>query len=132
MAICQVRILSPCAAISSFQMRIFHYLLRVNPREPVSVPPAQKWPARVFPALFGGFLGLSLLKFGNPPIMEKWVDAPGNIYEFLVGFPWPMVWAYRLLVLVGIAGLLIARPKPRAKWWLAALPIAWFVWQIIA
>ena len=33
---------------------------------------------RVFAGLFGGFLGLVLLKFGNPPIMEKWVTTPTN------------------------------------------------------
>ena len=30
----------------------------------------------IFAALFGAFLGLTLLKFGNPPITEKWVAHP--------------------------------------------------------
>src|SRR5262245_24104197 len=30
-------------------------------------------PQKVFAVVFGAFLGLCLLKFGNPPIMEKWV-----------------------------------------------------------
>src|SRR2546422_506054 len=63
---------------------------------------------RVFAALFGGFLGLSLLKFGNPPIMEKWVTSPGGFLELLLGRPWPIGWAYWLLGLVSAVGVLNA------------------------
>src|SRR6266853_5689681 len=63
---------------------------------------------RVFAALFGGFLGLSLLKFGNPPIMEKWVTFPGGFLELLLGTPWPIGWAYWLLGLVSAVGVLNA------------------------
>src|SRR6266568_3439300 len=63
---------------------------------------------RVFAALFGGFLGLSLLKFGNPPIMEKWVTSPGGFLELLLGTPWPIGWAYWLLGLVSAVGVLNA------------------------
>src|SRR6266571_6105161 len=63
---------------------------------------------RVFAALFGGFLGLSLLKFGNPPIMEKWVASPGGFLELLLGTPWPIGWAYWLLGLVSAVGVLTA------------------------
>jgi hypothetical protein len=48
----------------------------------------------VFAGLFGAFLGLTLAKFGNPPIMEKWVSAPTQFYEFVFGYPWPIAWAY--------------------------------------
>ena len=47
-----------------------------------------------------GFLGLTLLKFGNPPIMEKFVAAPANIYELVLGYPWPISWAYLALGMV--------------------------------
>ena len=63
---------------------------------------------RVFAALFGGFLGLSLVKFGNPPIMEKWVTSPGGFLELLLGTPWPIGWAYWLLGLVSGVGVLTA------------------------
>src|SRR6266567_7028917 len=63
---------------------------------------------RVFAALFGGFLGLSLVKFGNPPIMEKWVTSPAGFLELLLGTPWPIGWAYWLLGLVGVVGALTA------------------------
>ena len=56
-------------------------------------PPDELLP-RLFALAFGVFLGLSLLKFGNPPVMEKFVTAPANIYEFVLGTPWPISWAY--------------------------------------
>src|SRR5881296_1556837 len=116
----------------------------------------------LFAGLFGAFLGLALLKFGNPPIMEKWVSAPADIYEFLLGYPWPISWAYGLFILVALIGLLIARansgaprelrhgplpPRPpspipiqlergvwgeRAEKWIIWLPLAWFAWQVLA
>jgi hypothetical protein len=86
----------------------------------------------IFAGLFGAFLGLALLKFGNPPITEKWVTTPANGWEFLLGYPWPIAWAYWLLVPVGVAGIAAARWKSAAPWWLVGLPLLWLVWQFIA
>jgi len=86
----------------------------------------------IFAGLFGAFLGLALLKFGNPPITEKWVTTPANSWEFLLGYPWPIAWAYWLLVLVGLAGIAAARWKSPAPWWLIGLPLVWVVWQLLA
>ena len=80
---------------------------------------------RIFAGLFGGFLGLALLKFGNPPIMEKWVATPTEFYEFLLGYPWPIAWAYWLLMVVAAVGVAVARWRSAAPRWLMALPLAW-------
>ena len=88
--------------------------------------------ARVFAGVFGVFLGLALLKFGNPPIMEKWVAAPDTFWDFLLGYPWPITWGYGLLGLTGIAGLLAARCKTGAPTWVILLPAIWLVWEIVA
>ncbi len=87
---------------------------------------------KFFASLFGAFLGLTLLKFGNPPIMERWVETPRNIYEFVLGFPWPIIWAYWLLALVAGCGLLTARWAFQAPRWLIALPLVWLAWQFLA
>ena len=86
----------------------------------------------IFAGLFGAVLGLALLKFGNPPITEKWVTTPANGWEFLLGYPWPIAWAYWLLVPVGALGIAVARWKPVVPWWLAGLPLLWLIWQFIA
>jgi O-antigen ligase len=90
------------------------------------------WLASVFAGLFGAFLGLALLKFGNPPIMEKWVSPPTDFYEFLLGYPWPIAWAYWLLALVGAVGVAAARWRSAVPWWLIALPLIWLAWQVLA
>jgi len=87
---------------------------------------------QIFAGTFGAFLGLSLLKFGNPPIMEKWVTTPANIYEFIYAYPWPIGWAWWLLGLVAVIGLFSARWKPGTPQWLLALPLIWFGWQCVA
>lgn len=86
----------------------------------------------LFAGLFGGFLGLALLKFGSPPIFDKFTAAPANIWEFLINSPWPIVWAYRVLGVVGVVGLLVARRNVGAPRWLISLPLAWLVWQFAA
>jgi O-antigen ligase len=87
---------------------------------------------RLFAALFGAFLGLSLLKFGNPPIFERFVSPPTNGWELVFNHPWPIAWAYWSLGVVAVVGMLVARRKLPAPWWLVALPLAWFLWQCLA
>jgi len=86
----------------------------------------------VFAGVFGAFLGLSLLKFGNPPIMEKWVTRPGDIYEFVLGYPWPIEWAYWLLAAICLFGFATGRWQIPGRRWLIILPAAWFAWQLLA
>src|SRR5260370_21207399 len=86
----------------------------------------------LFTAMFGVLLGLALVKFGNPPSMERWVTAPTNIYEFVLGSPWPITWAYGLLAAVALLGLAIAKWDVRAPLWLLVLPLAWLVWECVA
>jgi O-antigen ligase len=88
--------------------------------------------ASIFAGVFGAFLGLTLLKFGNPPIMEKYVSAPTDGYEFLIGYPWPIGWGYRLLILVAILGVFVARRGPRVWRGILALPLIWLGWQCLA
>ncbi|PWU12866.1 MAG: hypothetical protein C5B50_20655 [Verrucomicrobia bacterium] len=131
--------------------------------------------AALFAGLFGAFLGLGLLKFGDPVLAEKWPQmnlpglmaesgesAPRNIYEFLLSPNWPMVWGY--FGLVGVSVIAIAsvawgrrgsgvkgqvpsvkghvpsvkrqvssvRSRGSGVNWVAALPLAWLVWEVVA
>src|SRR5438105_6938265 len=104
----------------------------MNPGAKVGAPQRGERLRLIFAGLFGGFLGLSLLKFGNPPIFETLVSVPEDVYGFLLGFPWPIGWAYRLLALVGVVGLCNARLGRRPSWWLVALPLSWLLWQIVS
>ncbi len=112
--------------------------LKAGPGSPVELPPLaaavrDSFAIRVFTACFGAFLGLALLKFGSPPIMEKWITAPAQPYEFLFFTPWPVAWGHLLLggvaVLGCVAGVWHARGTPL---WILLLPLAWFGWQFLA
>jgi hypothetical protein len=125
-------------------------------KQPTAIPSAEgrgpQYFLVAFSVIFGLFLGLCLLKFGNPPIMEKYVTQPTDIYELIFGYPWPIAWAYRLLAFVALLGIASglalrkqalerrrtagrpsaadkARPAPK---WLIALPAVWLLWEIIA
>lgn len=84
-----------------------------------------------FAALSGLFLGLALLKFGNPALLDHLVVRPGSYWEFVLQ-PWPLSWAYVFLGSLTLAGLAVANwqlPRPR---WLVLLPAAWLGWQCVA
>jgi O-antigen ligase len=87
--------------------------------------------AKVFSLLFGAFLGLALLKFGNAVIMERFIERPTNGWEWFLN-PWPFGIAYAGLTTLGLLGLFAAKwQKPRPAW-LVVLPLAWLVWQFVA
>ncbi len=99
---------------------------------PLPPPPARSPAQRLFPAVLGAFLGLALLKFGNPPILEKFNQAPTDVYQLLFGFPWPIGWAYGMLLFVGFLGLIIAVNRYRSPRWLVFLPMMWLGWVFLS
>jgi O-antigen ligase len=87
--------------------------------------------ALLFPALFGGLLGLTLVKFGNPVILGALLDLPQDPLEWVI-FAWPVSLAYGLLLGVALVGGLTI-PWRAVRWhWLAALPLVWLGWQGLA
>lgn len=110
----------------------------------------------VFTVLAGLFLGLALLKFGNPTILEESVRfiqlgaetaagdsgngqalfgqadrAPGNIYELLFQ-AWPIRWGYGLLGIVTLAGLAAGKWRVPRPHWLSLLPLVWLAWVVVS
>jgi O-antigen ligase len=86
---------------------------------------------RIFAGLFGTFLGLSLLKFGNPAVFAGLIEWPANLYEWILN-PWPMAVGYWMLGAVATYGLFVARWRRPGPAWLILLPLAWFGWQLAA
>ena len=80
---------------------------------------------------FGLFLGLALLKFGNPVILDRLIDPPKDVWEWIFQ-PWPVRWGYVLLLLIlgfGLPGIQLSRRMPK---WVLLLPFVWLLWQAIA
>lgn len=86
--------------------------------------------AKVFLHLACGiFIGLALLKFGTPVILDHQVTTPGNLADFMIG-TWPIHWAYGLLGLLGLACLAIRRPfiSPPLPF---LILLGWLIWQFV-
>lgn len=104
------------------------------PPKPSSAPTssgAAAGGAKFFATLFGSFLGLALLKFGTPAVMDKFIDSPTAGIEWLI-FMWPLRIAYPLLLLLAIVGLFILKWRRIEPLWLAAFPLLWLGWEGIA
>jgi O-antigen ligase len=89
----------------------------------------------------GLFLGLAMLKFGNPVILASQVKTPTEFWEWVVG-AWPLPWAYASLALICVWGAILAiwyapaaigvSSAKGASSWLAWFPLAWFAWQCVS
>jgi hypothetical protein len=92
---------------------------------------------------FGLFLGLAILKFGDPVILDQKIFPPDSLSEYW-NDSWPTHWAdWILLPLAVLGGILIVSQPPaplrqpagaqrRSLRWLFLLPLLWFGWQIIS
>jgi len=101
------------------------------PRPDATSSSRRAWSEGGLATAVGIWLGLALLKFGNPVIFDDKVSQPDTLYEWLIQ-PWPMVLAYATFVPVGIAGLFVWRWNLRVPRWIVGLPLAWFCWQLVA
>jgi hypothetical protein len=89
---------------------------------------------KFYAVAFGLFLGLAILKFGNPVILDGKITPPTTLSEFWSD-PWPTHWANWIFLPLALAGAAIAFAKkwhwPETKWlWL--LPLLWFGWQLLS
>jgi hypothetical protein len=85
----------------------------------------------MFPLLFGLFLGLALLKFGNPVILDAKIAAPVSLAEAW-SIAWPPHWGFWLLGMLALLGFgwsEMKRPGWPGSRWLWILPLAWLGWQ---
>jgi hypothetical protein len=87
-----------------------------------------------FVLFVGLFLGLTLLKFGNPVILESSITAPRNLSEFRL-YSWPPGWSVWLLIPVALIGCVLFFQSP-VQWpaskWLWILPLIWYGWQWVS
>ena len=83
---------------------------------------------------FGLFLGLAILKFGNPVILDQKITPPASPSEFWT-YAWPTHWSNWILLPLALAGAGLAFigksrwPGTRRLW---VLPLLWFGWQLLS
>jgi hypothetical protein len=105
----------------------------VNP--PAANAPRSRLAGRnLFALAFGLFLGLAIVKFGNPVILDQKIDPPASLFDAWTN-PWPTHWGNWLLALLAAVGAWLA-VTARMRWpggrWLWALPLLWFGWQVVS
>lgn len=103
-------------------------------RHPASTPSLTDKPplsAKIFATIYGAFLGLALLKFSTPSVMDKFVEMPTKDIEWLI-FTWPLRVAYPLVGLLAFVGLFAFRLRSFAPRWLMVMPAVWLAWQFIS
>jgi O-antigen ligase len=83
---------------------------------------------------FGLFLGLTILKFGNPVILDSKIPPPVSFSEFW-NDPWPTHWANWIFLPLALVGAVIIFSR-KLRWpgtkWLWLLPLLWFGWQLFS
>ncbi|HOX01070.1 MAG TPA: O-antigen ligase family protein [Candidatus Paceibacterota bacterium] len=124
---------------------------------PSGVLTLKPWPTTLFAALFGFFLGLALVKWGNPVVLDHLVrdssripgfgiqdQSAGRDWQRSLFDPWPI--KHGLAMLVGLAVLgagvyFYSRRQARSgsfstrtndAWPLLALFGGWFGWQVLS
>src|SRR5205809_7646119 len=97
-----------------------------------SGPPAEErvWP-KVFAGFTGAWLGLSLVKFGNPVILDQLVEPPRAFWASVFS-PWPVSSVYSMLAALVLAGFAVGRFRLGAPRGLLARPLSWFAWRVVA
>jgi O-antigen ligase len=85
----------------------------------------------LFAGTFGCLLGIALLKFGNPIILDRLIEVPKDSLEFAFQ-AWPVRWGYALLLGCAALGCTTLRLHTRAPKWAIILPAAWFGWQVVS
>lgn len=84
--------------------------------------------------VFGLFLGLAILKFGNPVILDNKISPPASLSDFW-NDAWPTHWANWILLPLALTGAAIVFAK-KFRWpgtkWLWLLPLLWFGWQLFS
>jgi hypothetical protein len=99
----------------------------------------------LYALVFGLFLGLCILKFGNPVILDQKIFPPESFNDFW-NDAWPIHWVNAIFAPLAIIGaILIAMSAgPALGWrlaspqrlkylrWLLILPLLWFGWELLS
>ncbi len=82
--------------------------------------------------LMGAWLGVALVKLGNPVILDDKVQAPSGVLEWMFQ-PWPLRWGWTILGVVVALGVVFRqlRLKNCRSFWFWA-PALWLLWQCAA
>jgi len=90
-------------------------------------------PVEIFALVFGLFLGLCIIKFGNPVILDHKILTPQSLADAW-NDGWPTHWTpYFIVPLLMVSIFFILKgPFLGLPRWYWVLPLAWFGWQLFS
>jgi O-antigen ligase len=91
--------------------------------------PAARSPA--FAVIAGLFFFITIIKFGSPIILDRYVEPPRDATSVIYD-SWPPHWGNWLFVPMAAAGLLAIQWKRLRINGLVALPLIWLGWQFVS
>ncbi|MBI2926200.1 MAG: O-antigen ligase family protein [Verrucomicrobia bacterium] len=103
----------------------------LNRMETVQRKSAEERWAAAYAGLVGAWLGIALLKFGNPVILDRLVVPPADFFEFVFQ-PWPVHWGHVMLAGLAVGAVPLARFRVEVPRWILWLPLVWLGWQVAA
>lgn len=98
---------------------------------PASSASGAHWRQRVFAMGAGAFIGLCILKFGSPCILDAMVPPPASAEEWRIAI-WPPSYGYFPLAVLCIGALFVVRLSPNPGFNLITPPLVWFGWQCLS
>ena len=86
---------------------------------------------KLFALLAGVWIGLTLVKLGNPVIFDRLVAPPQDLAEFIFT-SWPIAWGYAICALVVLASFAVCQPRWSNDRWPIILLVGWLFWQSLS
>ena len=79
----------------------------------------------------GSLLGVSLLKFGNPIVLDRLIQPPSTPWEWVFQ-PWPVLWGFLAAAVVLASSILMGYSRPASLPTRVWIPLVWLGWQCLA
>src|SRR5580658_4020440 len=101
------------------------------PPKKTPAPTGTATPSLVFAIVAGLFFFITIIKFGSPVVMDRYIDVPQDLASGINGL-WPPHWAVWLFVPVALAGLFAVELRGRKFHWALLLPLVWLGWEFVS
>lgn len=98
---------------------------------PEAVEGERRARGKIFALAAGVWVGMSLVKLGNPVIFDRMITPPKNLAEFIFT-SWPVGWGYLICGVVAIASLAVLRPRWSKDQWPILFLAVWLSWQFLS
>ncbi len=101
------------------------------PKKQTTAPEAAAANSPVFAVMAGLFLFISIIKFGSPIILDRYIETPHDMAS-AVSASWPPHWGAWLFLPLALAGLWAVRWNRLKLHWALMLPSVWLGWEFVA